>query len=84
MRNTRNGVIISGFVFSFLVVILTGAAVWFHVYRHRGEELYGHHKLNHHNLVVSSRLGNSYIQVTVTSRGACMGVCLLSLRFIDS
>ena len=45
---------------------------------------YGHNKLNHHNLVVSSRLGNSYIQVTVTSRWACMGVCLLSLRFIDS
>ena len=31
---------------------------------------YGHNKLNHHNLVVSSRLGNSYVQVTVvTSRG---------------
>lgn len=81
MRNMRNGVIISGFVFSLLAIILTGAAVWFHVYRHRSE---GHNKLNHHNLVVSSRLGNSSAQATVTSRGACMGVCLLSLRFIDS
>lgn len=39
MRNMHNGVIISGFVFSFLAVVLTGAAVWHHVYRHRGEEL---------------------------------------------
>ena len=38
-RSTRDGLIVSAFVASIVAYILAAAAVWVHVFYHKGEEL---------------------------------------------